>query len=195
MTIKPLHSELNALRILQHITQERRRPCFWRQLWGLVLSCPRPMLAPCTRTSQEIIYPLIIARAKLIIPYILIAKFALATQDFDITQDLGILNGRPHKKTFDVFWSEIKSLLEGHARTDDRRHGISAFSCMNWFFSKCGCKCYLCSSRVILCFVCRWCWFSTGRDACSRITWANSGETHEYTSRRTRNNRYIYPIW
>jgi hypothetical protein len=52
-----------------------------------------------------------------------VAEIALATQDFEIIQDLRELNGRPKDKSFDVFWSEIKSLLESHARVDDRRHG------------------------------------------------------------------------
>jgi hypothetical protein len=54
---------------------------------------------------------------------ILMAEMALATQDFEIAQDLRILNGRPKSQVFDLFWSEIKSLLEAHARVDDRRHG------------------------------------------------------------------------
>jgi hypothetical protein len=53
---------------------------------------------------------------------ILVAELALATQDFDIIQDLRILNGRSHNKNFDVFWNELKSLLEVHALVDDRRH-------------------------------------------------------------------------
>ena len=52
-----------------------------------------------------------------------VAEIALATQDFDIIQDLRELNGRPKDIAFDVFWSEIKSLVEAHARVDDRRHG------------------------------------------------------------------------
>ena len=52
-----------------------------------------------------------------------VAELALATQDFDIINDLRELTGRPNDKSFDVFWSEIKSLFESHARVDDRRHG------------------------------------------------------------------------
>jgi hypothetical protein len=48
---------------------------------------------------------------------------AFASQDFDITHDLRELNGRPKNKLFDIFWDEIKSLLELHAPVDDRRHG------------------------------------------------------------------------
>jgi len=51
------------------------------------------------------------------------AEMALATQDYDILQDLRELNGRPKNTAFDVFWGEMKSLLESHARVDDRRHG------------------------------------------------------------------------
>ncbi len=51
------------------------------------------------------------------------AELALATQDFDLIQDICILNGRPKNTSFDVLWSEIKSLFESHARVDDRRHG------------------------------------------------------------------------
>jgi hypothetical protein len=54
---------------------------------------------------------------------IVMAEVALAMQDFDIIQDLRVLNGRPKNTSFDVFWTEIKSLLESHARVDDRRHG------------------------------------------------------------------------
>ena len=48
---------------------------------------------------------------------------ALATQDYDIIQYLRELNGHPRNAAFDVLWGEIKSLLESHARVDDRRHG------------------------------------------------------------------------
>ena len=59
-----------------------------------------------------------------------VAEIALATQDFDIIQDLRELNGRPKDTSFDVFWSEIKSLVEAHARVDDRRHGeIYCYDC------------------------------------------------------------------
>jgi hypothetical protein len=54
---------------------------------------------------------------------LVMAEVALATQDPDIIHDLRVLNGRPKSKLFDVFWSEIKTLLESHARVDDRRHG------------------------------------------------------------------------
>ena len=52
-----------------------------------------------------------------------VAELALATQDFDIIQDLRELNGRPEDTSFYIFWSEMKSLLDSHARVDDRRHG------------------------------------------------------------------------
>ena len=44
-------------------------------------------------------------------------------QDFDIIQDLRELSGRLESPLFDLFWSELKTLLESHARVDDRRHG------------------------------------------------------------------------
>ena len=53
----------------------------------------------------------------------IMASMALATQDFDKIQDLRELNGRPKNTDFDLFWFEIKSLLESHARVDDIRHG------------------------------------------------------------------------
>jgi hypothetical protein len=51
------------------------------------------------------------------------ASMALATQDFDILQDLRELNGRPKNADFDLLWFEIKSLLQSHAHVDDGRHG------------------------------------------------------------------------
>ncbi len=54
---------------------------------------------------------------------IAMAELALATQDFDLIEDIRILNGRRKNTFFDGFWSEIKSLLESHARVDDRGHG------------------------------------------------------------------------
>ena len=51
------------------------------------------------------------------------SRLALASQDPDIIHDLRELNGRPKNTLFDVFWGEIKCLLESHARVDDRRHG------------------------------------------------------------------------
>jgi len=54
---------------------------------------------------------------------IIVAEMALASQDFSIIQDLRELNGTPNNPSFDIFWSEIKTLLELHARVDDRRHG------------------------------------------------------------------------
>jgi len=54
---------------------------------------------------------------------ILLAEMALATQDFDLISDLRDMNGRPKDKSFDIFWIEIMSILEAHARVDDRRHG------------------------------------------------------------------------
>ncbi len=56
----------------------------------------------------------------------IVAEMALASQDFDLIQDLWELNGRPKNTYFDLFWSEIKSLLESHARVDDLRHGNNA---------------------------------------------------------------------
>ncbi len=53
----------------------------------------------------------------------LVAEIAVASQYFDLIQDLRDLNGRPKNTDFDVFWSEIKSLIETHARVDDRRRG------------------------------------------------------------------------
>ncbi len=50
------------------------------------------------------------------------ARLALASQDFDIVPDLRELNGRPRNTLFDLFRG-IKTLLESHARVDDRRHG------------------------------------------------------------------------
>jgi hypothetical protein len=49
------------------------------------------------------------------------ATLALASQDPNIIHDLQELNGRPKNTLFDVFWEEIKALLESHARVDDRR--------------------------------------------------------------------------
>ena len=54
-----------------------------------------------------------------------VAELALTTQDFDLVQDLRELNGRVESPLFDAFWSELKILLESHARVDDRRHGES----------------------------------------------------------------------
>jgi hypothetical protein len=54
---------------------------------------------------------------------LVIPEVDLATQDPDIMHDLRILNGRPKNKLFDIFCSEIESLLESHARVDDRLHG------------------------------------------------------------------------
>ncbi len=51
------------------------------------------------------------------------ARLALASQDFDIIQDVRELNGCPRNTLFDVFWGEIKSLLESHDRVNDRRRG------------------------------------------------------------------------
>ena len=53
----------------------------------------------------------------------IMAEIASASQDFDIIQDLREFNGLPNNTEFDLFWCEIKSLLEPHARDDDRRHG------------------------------------------------------------------------
>ena len=55
------------------------------------------------------------------------AELALLTQDFDIVQDLRAVNGRAESPLFDAFWSNLKILLESHARVDDRRHGGSTF--------------------------------------------------------------------
>ena len=46
------------------------------------------------------------------------ARLALASQDFDIVHDMRELNGRPRNTLFDLFWGEIKTLLESHARID-----------------------------------------------------------------------------
>jgi hypothetical protein len=54
---------------------------------------------------------------------LLMAEVALAAQDSDVVRYLRIYYGRLKNKLFDVFWSEIKSLLESHARVEDRRHG------------------------------------------------------------------------
>ena len=54
---------------------------------------------------------------------IIMTEMALATQDFNIIQDLQELNGRPKNTESDLFWCEIKSLLESHSRVDDIRHG------------------------------------------------------------------------
>ena len=61
-------------------------------------------------------------------------RMALACQDLDIIHDLRELNGRPNNTLFDIFWGEIKILLESHPRVDDRRHGAwidnaSQFAC------------------------------------------------------------------
>ncbi len=50
---------------------------------------------------------------------VIMAEVALATQDFDIIQDLRELNGRPKSRTCDLLWGEIASLLESYARVDD----------------------------------------------------------------------------
>jgi hypothetical protein len=72
---------------------------------------------------------------------IAMAELALATQDFDLIQDIRILNGRPKNASFDVFWSEIKSLLESHARVDDRRHGKNMFYLHTYMVLKAKLKC------------------------------------------------------
>ena len=54
-----------------------------------------------------------------------VTELALTTQDFDLVQDLRDLNGRHESPLFDAFWSELKILLESHARVDNRRHGES----------------------------------------------------------------------
>jgi hypothetical protein len=46
-----------------------------------------------------------------------------SAHDFDIISDLKELNGRPQNPAFDICSREIKSLLEAHARVDDKRHG------------------------------------------------------------------------
>ena len=65
------------------------------------------------------------------------AEMALATQDYDILQDLRELNGRQKNEAFDVFWDEMQSLLESHACVDDRRHGKSKHYAWSAF-----CNCY-----------------------------------------------------
>ena len=47
----------------------------------------------------------------------------LSTQDFEIVQELRTLKGRLESPLFDMFWMELKKLLQSHARVDDRRHG------------------------------------------------------------------------
>jgi hypothetical protein len=54
---------------------------------------------------------------------ICIAELVLSTRDYDIVQDLRGLNGRSQSPLFDMFWSELKTLLESHVRVDDHRHG------------------------------------------------------------------------
>jgi len=54
---------------------------------------------------------------------IIAAEMALASQDFSIIQDLRELNGTPNNPSFNIFWSEIKTILELLARVDDMRHG------------------------------------------------------------------------
>ena len=54
---------------------------------------------------------------------VIMAEIALSTQDFDLIQDLRELNGRAKSKTYDLFWGEIKTLLESHACVESRRHG------------------------------------------------------------------------
>jgi len=51
------------------------------------------------------------------------ATLAMASQDFDVIHALREINGRPRNTLFVVFWGEIKTLLESHARVGDRRHG------------------------------------------------------------------------
>ena len=54
---------------------------------------------------------------------ICMAELVLSTQNYDIVQDLRELNGRPQSPLCSMFWSELKTLLDSHARVDDRRHG------------------------------------------------------------------------
>ena len=56
------------------------------------------------------------------------AELVLSTYYFDIIQDLLELNGRPQSPLFDLFWSELNTLLESHARVDDRRQGDCRFT-------------------------------------------------------------------
>jgi hypothetical protein len=58
------------------------------------------------------------------------AELVLSTHDFDIIQDLRELIGRPESPLFDLFRSELNTLLESHARVDDRRHGDCTFTCV-----------------------------------------------------------------
>ena len=79
-----------------------------------------------------------------------VAEIALATQDFEIIQDLREVNGRPNNKSFDVLWSEIKSLLESHARVDDHRHGkFNDNACMQMHMVTYSCYALACDA----CFV------------------------------------------
>jgi hypothetical protein len=50
-------------------------------------------------------------------------EIALSTHDFGIMQDLRDLNGRPESPLYAVLGSELKILIESHARVDHRRHG------------------------------------------------------------------------
>ena len=54
-------------------------------------------------------------------------EFALAARSFDIIVDMRHLNGRPKSDAFDMFWAELKSMLEPEARVDDRRHGNACY--------------------------------------------------------------------
>eukprot|EP00951_Prasinocladus_malaysianus_P030174 scaffold282650_cov17-Prasinocladus_malaysianus.AAC.2 len=58
---------------------------------------------------------------------IVMADFCLASQDFDIIQDLRDLNGRPKSKTFDAFWAALQQMAEEHERVPDRRHGAVSY--------------------------------------------------------------------
>jgi len=65
----------------------------------------------------------------------IMAEVALATQDFDIILNLRELIGRPKSNTYDLFGGEIRSLLESHARVDDRRHdNADQCACTSFMF-------------------------------------------------------------
>ena len=101
-----------------------------------------------------------------------VAELALATQDFGIVQDLRELNGRPKNTSFDVFWSEIKSLLSFHARVDDRRHGKLQFYAFEFNVL------FICAYIPFLCILIgyRRCVLPTGRNFCSRLKGTSSRE-------------------
>jgi hypothetical protein len=67
---------------------------------------------------------------------LIMAEVALSTQDFNGIHDLRELNGRPKNTPYEVeIGCEIKSMLESHARVDDRCHGkANQFVCGAFIF-------------------------------------------------------------